>query len=159
MTSAANQLQWPPLAGENKSVHWNPKLDNHVSYATLGFFLIELTQHIFNDRCQRLSKWVFSFHNGKIAWWSFISCPLSPITAWCTHSSSSFMLKKKGLSGIIVSESTTLLSNGTKWQLSGLVVRKLTCCTRGGGSNPGWGAQEFSISCFRNSAACRSHAT
>ena len=39
--------------------------------------------------------------------------------------------------------------------------RAPACCAGGGGSNPGWGAQEFSIPSFisRNSAACRSHAT
>ena len=33
-------------------------------------------------------------------------------------------------------------SGGTR-QLSGLVVRMPACCAEGGGSNPGWGAQDF----------------
>ena len=28
-------------------------------------------------------------------------------------------------------------------QLSGVVVRMPACCAEGGGSNPGWGAQDF----------------
>ena len=32
---------------------------------------------------------------------------------------------------------------GPSRQLSGLVVRMPACCAEGGGSNPGWGAQDF----------------
>ena len=32
---------------------------------------------------------------------------------------------------------------GPSRQLSGLVVRMPACCAEGGGSNPGWGTQDF----------------
>ena len=82
------------------------------------------------------------------------------ILLWQQHCSKLFLLQKKAIgiiSHVSYNSHTSGLFKAAEWS-SG---RAPACGAEGGGSNPGWGAQEFSIPSFisRNSAACRSHAT